>query len=105
MMAKIAEDLADSVIVTSDNPRTESPESIIEDVITGFSRPEYAMSIVDRREAIQTAALNSRPGDLIVIAGKGHETYQTIGETSHPFDDRVVARSVFQAEEDQLEFN
>ncbi len=105
MMAGIAEDLADRVIVTSDNPRTESPESIIDDITMGFSRPEYAMAVVDRREAIQTAAAESQPGDLIVIAGKGHETYQTIGETTHPFDDRVVARSVFRALENRLEFN
>jgi len=104
LMAKIVEDLADRIIVTSDNPRTESPESIIEDIKTGFSRPEYAMSIVDRHEAIQTAAAESQPGDLIVIAGKGHETYQTIGKTDYPFDDRSIARSVFQAEEDRSEF-
>jgi UDP-N-acetylmuramoyl-L-alanyl-D-glutamate--2,6-diaminopimelate ligase len=89
---------ADVVVVTSDNPRTESPEAIIDDVLDGVA-PGYRDRLVveaDRRAAIGLALGEARRGDVVVIAGKGHETTQTIGATAHPFDDRVVARELLE---------
>ncbi len=94
-MGRIAEQLADHVIVTSDNPRTEAPVSILRDIREGVERPESMRWIVDREEAIQAAADEAAPGDVVVIAGKGHETTQTIGTDTRPFDDREVARRYF----------
>ena len=94
-MGRIAERLADRVIVTSDNPRTEAPVAILRDIRDGVERPESMRWIVDREEAIQAAADETMPGDVVVIAGKGHETTQTIGTDTRPFDDREVARRYF----------
>ncbi len=94
-MGRIAERLADRVIVTSDNPRTEAPVAILRDICDGVERPESMRWIVDREEAIQAAADETMPGDVVVIAGKGHETTQTIGTDTRPFDDREVARRYF----------
>ncbi|PEN13259.1 UDP-N-acetylmuramoyl-L-alanyl-D-glutamate--2,6-diaminopimelate ligase [Longibacter salinarum] len=96
VMGSLAETLADRVIVTSDNPRTEEPEAILNDIRRGMSRPAEAEWIVDRDEAIQFAAENAAPGDVVLIAGKGHETYQVIGTSRRAFDDREKARSYFQ---------
>lgn len=94
-MGAIAEQYADYVIVTSDNPRTEDPQAILDDIRRGMARPDEARWIVDRRAAIREAAAHARPGDVVLIAGKGHETYQIIGtETTH-FDDREEARRAF----------
>jgi UDP-N-acetylmuramyl-tripeptide synthetase len=98
---------ADLAIVTSDNPRTEDPTSIIEMILEGVrdagtpmlqrselaSAPRGAWVEPDRREAIFAAVAAARPGDVVLIAGKGHEDYQIIGRTKHPFDDREVARA------------
>lgn len=92
-MARVACRLADRTFVTSDNPRTEVPESIVAEVMTGVpseSAPRVR-AVVDRAEAIRAAIHESRPGDLVVIAGKGHENYQIIGTTKRPFDDRQEA--------------
>lgn len=94
-MGRIAETYADCVIVTSDNPRTEDPESIIGDIRLGFLRPDRALWITDRAQAIERAADESRPGDVILVAGKGHETYQIVGTERLPFDDREIVRSAF----------
>ncbi len=94
-MGRIAEQRADRAIVTSDNPRTESPVSILDDIRDGVRRPEAMRWIVDREEAIQAAADAAAPGDVVVIAGKGHETTQTIGTDTCPFDDRKIAREYF----------
>lgn len=83
---------ADVVIVTSDNPRSEDPQAIIDDVVAGITGPNVA--IVDRREAIAHALTEARPGDVVVIAGKGHEHGQTIAGVTHPFDDAQVAREL-----------
>jgi len=104
-MGQIAENLADRVIVTSDNPRTEDPQAILDDVAKGFIHPEKARFIVDRREAIDYAASGSGPADLIVVAGKGHETVQVIGITSIPFDDREEVNRAFEIELNHLELN
>ena len=94
-MGRIAERLADRAIVTSDNPRTEAPVAILNDIRDGVQRPDAMRWIVDREEAIQAAADEVAPGDVVVIAGKGHETTQTIGTDTRPFDDREMARRYF----------
>lgn len=88
-MGRIAESLADVTIVTSDNPRTEDPERILDDIEAGMSRRDHRR-IADRREAIAEALRVAQPHDVIVLAGKGHETYQIRGTTSYPFDERVI---------------
>jgi len=97
LMGTIAESLADRVIVTNDNPRTESPQAILNDIRRGMSRPTEAHWIPDREAAIEAAARNARAHDLVLIAGKGHETYQIIGDERRAFDDRAVARRHFLA--------
>jgi UDP-N-acetylmuramoyl-L-alanyl-D-glutamate--2,6-diaminopimelate ligase len=92
-MGEVAARGSDFVVVTSDNPRTEDPMAIIGEIEKGLKGARYAV-IPDRREAIRAALTEAKPNDTIVIAGKGHETYQTIGTTSFPFDDRVVAREL-----------
>ncbi|MFC4617253.1 UDP-N-acetylmuramoyl-L-alanyl-D-glutamate--2,6-diaminopimelate ligase [Camelliibacillus cellulosilyticus] len=92
IMAKAAVDLSDVAIFTSDNPRTEDPDSIIEDMKAGVSDGSYE-AITDRRQAIERAIGMACPNDVVLIAGKGHETYQIIGEKVIDFDDREVARN------------
>jgi UDP-N-acetylmuramoyl-L-alanyl-D-glutamate--2,6-diaminopimelate ligase len=91
LMAKAVEDGSDIAILTSDNPRTEDPKQIFEDTRKGFIKQSHVV-IADRKEAIRTAIKNAQTGDLIVIAGKGHEPYQEINGVRHDFDDRKVAR-------------
>jgi UDP-N-acetylmuramoyl-L-alanyl-D-glutamate--2,6-diaminopimelate ligase len=94
-MASIAAELADLVIVTSDNPRTEDPLKIIGDILKGMPHGATYEVMPDRAQAIQRAVSISDEGDVIVIAGKGHEDYQIIGETKTRFDDREVVRKAF----------
>lgn len=89
-MGKIAADLADVVVVTSDNPRTEDPQRIIQDIVAGMPTPPVVLP--DRREAIHWAIERAQPGDGVMIAGKGHEDYQILGTTKIHFDDREQAR-------------
>jgi UDP-N-acetylmuramoyl-L-alanyl-D-glutamate--2,6-diaminopimelate ligase len=89
-MGKIAADLADVVVVTSDNPRTEDPEKILQDIVAGI--PGNPTVIGDRSQAIQLAIAQAKPGDGILIAGKGHEDYQILGTEKIHFDDREQAR-------------
>jgi UDP-N-acetylmuramoyl-L-alanyl-D-glutamate--2,6-diaminopimelate ligase len=91
-MARIAAELADLVIVTSDNPRTEDPLKIIRDITAGLPAGAAYEVVPDRAEAIRRAVAASGPGDVIVVAGKGHEDYQIVGETRVHFDDREVLR-------------
>ncbi len=91
LMGKAASE-ADLAVVTSDNPRTESPEAIIEDILTGFPPEQEPHVEVDREQAIAWALNSAQPGDAIVIAGKGHETTQQIGTEKIAFDDRAIAR-------------
>jgi UDP-N-acetylmuramoyl-L-alanyl-D-glutamate--2,6-diaminopimelate ligase len=94
LMGEIAASLADVVIVTSDNPRSEDPEAIMSSIIAGIPdhmRHRLLSTDVDRRRAIQRAVSIARSGDVVLIAGKGHEVNQTIGTESYPFDDRMVA--------------
>ncbi len=93
-MAAVVGKLADVAYVTSDNPRTEEPHTIIDEILHGFS-PSHACRIVvdvDRKRAIEAALVDSEAGDTVLIAGKGHETYQLLGERVLPFDDLEVAR-------------
>lgn len=94
LMGAAAAANADIVIITSDNPRHEDPQAIIDAAAGGVDgRYRAALQIeADRRRAIGLAVAQARPGDVVVIAGKGHETTQTIGDTAYPFDDRTVAR-------------
>ncbi len=91
-MGEIAHRLADQVIVTSDNPRSEDPQKIIADILAGIGRLSEVQVEADRNEAIKSAVLKAKTDDVIVIAGKGHETYQILGSTTIDFDDRVHAR-------------
>jgi UDP-N-acetylmuramoyl-L-alanyl-D-glutamate--2,6-diaminopimelate ligase len=90
IMAQVACDWSDKVILTSDNPRSEEPEAIIRDMEAGVSpvNKRKALSITDRKEAIRTACHLARPGDIILLAGKGHEKYQEIKGIRYPFDDK-----------------
>jgi UDP-N-acetylmuramoyl-L-alanyl-D-glutamate--2,6-diaminopimelate ligase len=94
VMGRIAATLADRVWLTSDNPRSEDPAAIVEEIAAGVAPPPPAgcARCPDRRQAIHDAVEWARRGDTIVIAGKGHETYQIIGSRTLPFDDRLVAR-------------
>jgi UDP-N-acetylmuramoyl-L-alanyl-D-glutamate--2,6-diaminopimelate ligase len=91
-MGAIAAELADWAIVTSDNPRTEDPARILEDILTGIPDSVKPLVMVDRSEAIRTAILQAQPGDGVLIAGKGHEDYQILGTEKVHFDDREQAR-------------
>lgn len=98
LMGRAATSSADLTIVTSDNPRSEDPEAIIEDITAGARQGGGEFLVEpDRRAAISEALRTARPGDVVVIAGKGHETYQEIGDRRVPFDDRVVARQALEA--------
>ncbi len=92
-MAKVTEELADFVIVTSDNPRTEKPQDIINEIVTGFENPSSPKITVeqDRKKAIALAIEKAAKGDIVLIAGKGHENYQIIGTQRFDFDDKKVA--------------
>ena len=92
-MGAIAESGADHVIITSDNPRTEDPERILDDIEAGMRGVNHER-IEDRRAAIARALAIASPDDLVLLAGKGHETYQIRGTTSYPFDERVVVREL-----------
>ena len=96
MMAKEAVRLSDQVILTSDNPRFEEPEAIIEDMVAGLSTAdkETALCITDRKQAIKTAIALAQKGDVILVAGKGHEDYQEIKGVKNHFDDREIVRQL-----------
>lgn len=94
-MAAIALRYATTAIFTSDNPRTESAEAILDDMVAGVGDKSNYLRITDRREAIRTATMIAHAGDIIVVAGKGHEDYQIIGTTKHHFDDREEVRAAF----------
>lgn len=95
-MGAIASELADLCVVTSDNPRYEPPEAIIDEILQGIRRQDGVLVEPDRRRAIALAIENAQPGDMVVIAGKGHETVQIVGDQRIPFDDRQVAREILE---------
>ena len=96
-MAKVAEEYSDRIIVTSDNSRTEKTEDIIDEIKSGFSPKGLAISIsiADRKEAIRAAIMTASPGATVLLAGKGHETYQIIGTQKRHFDEREIVSEVF----------
>jgi UDP-N-acetylmuramoyl-L-alanyl-D-glutamate--2,6-diaminopimelate ligase len=98
LMGGIAERLADLAIVTSDNPRTEDPERILDDIEAGMTRRDHER-IVDRREAIQRALDVAKNGDVVLLAGKGHETYQVRGTTRYPFDEAEIVKDLLSGSE------
>ena len=91
-MGAVAERLADRVIVTDDNPRTEEPGRIVRDILAGLRQPDAVTVIRDRRAAIERALADAGAGDIVLIAGKGHEDYQIVGTERLPFSDRAVVR-------------
>lgn len=98
LMAAVAEKLADRIIVTDDNPRTESPKKIVSDIVAGFNSRAKSSVIHNRRKAIETVLSEAKPGDMVLIAGKGHEDYQLVGNERLDFDDRQVVRSILDGE-------
>jgi UDP-N-acetylmuramoyl-L-alanyl-D-glutamate--2,6-diaminopimelate ligase len=95
-MGAVAGRLSDLVVITSDNPRTEDPARIIDDIRRGMTPDtqkggQRVLTIADRGEAVRKAIALARPGDVVLLAGKGHEKYQVIGERSVPFDDVAEA--------------
>ena len=97
LMGRIASVLADRAVVTSDNPRREDPQAIVDDILAGIGDAPGVRVEIDRRAAIRSAIAGAAPGDLVVIAGKGHETFQIVGETAQHFDDRDEARGALAA--------
>ena len=99
LMAQEAVRQSDRVIITSDNPRFEEPQDIINDMLAGLDQKQMkkVVSIVDRKEAIRAACMMAQKGDVILIAGKGHEDYQEVKGVKHHFDDREVVREIFQS--------
>ncbi len=95
VMARIAASGGGLAILTSDNPRKEDPEAILNDMTAGLDPTHKYLRITDRREAIRTAATMAAPGDIILVAGKGHENYQIIGEVKHHFDDKEIITEFF----------
>ena len=99
LMAQEAVRQSDRVIITSDNPRFEEPQAIINDMLAGLNDQQLrkVISIVDRKEAIRTACMMAKRGDVVLVAGKGHEDYQEIKGVKHHFDDKEVLRDIFKA--------
>ena len=100
-MGEVSGKLADLTIITSDNPRYEEPAAIMADIETGILKTTGSyIKIEDRKEAIRYAILRGQPGDIIVLAGKGHEDYQEIKGVKYPMDERVLIQEIM--EEEQL---
>ena len=96
-MAAIAEKLSERVIVTDDNPRTEDGDALVADIVAGFAKPDAAIVLRDRRAAITRAINEASAADIVLVAGKGHETYQEVAGVKHDFDDMAVARELLEA--------
>jgi UDP-N-acetylmuramoyl-L-alanyl-D-glutamate--2,6-diaminopimelate ligase len=94
-MGEVSGRMADFTIITSDNPRFEEPEDIIADIVTGIKRTDGKyITIINRKEAIAYAIDHGQPGDIIVLAGKGHEDYQEIRGVKYPMDERVLIKEI-----------
>jgi len=96
IMAAVAESLSDLVVITTDNPRSEKPQNIFEDMLAGMKTPANAMIIADRGAAIRQAILDSRTGDIVLVAGKGHESFQESSGQRVPFSDEAAVRGVLE---------
>ena len=98
-MGEVSGRLADLTVITSDNPRNEDPLAIIADIKTGIDKTDGKyIEIPDRKEAIRYCIKNGKPGDIIVLAGKGHEDYQEICGVKHPMDERVLVAEILEEE-------
>jgi UDP-N-acetylmuramoyl-L-alanyl-D-glutamate--2,6-diaminopimelate ligase len=97
LMGEIAARLADRTYVTTDNSRSEEPAAIAGEIVAGIPAGADVVTVLDRRDAIRSALADARAGDVVVIAGKGHETTQTAAGRTTPFDDRLVARAELEA--------
>jgi UDP-N-acetylmuramoyl-L-alanyl-D-glutamate--2,6-diaminopimelate ligase len=98
-MGEVSGRLADFTIITSDNPRFEDPQAIIDDIVTGIRKTGGAFTTIpDRKEAIRYAIRNGQEGDVIILAGKGHEDYQEICGKKYPMDERVLIREILDEE-------
>jgi UDP-N-acetylmuramoyl-L-alanyl-D-glutamate--2,6-diaminopimelate ligase len=101
-MGEVSGKMADLTIITSDNPRYEKPEDIIQDILTGISKTDGKyVTIPDRREAIAWAIHHAEDGDVIVLAGKGHEDYQEIEGKKYPMDERVIISDILKQDAQQ----
>ena len=98
IMASIASELSDKVVLTSDNPRNEDPDTIIQEMEVGVAAGNYkkVLAITDRKQAIKTACQLAQPNDIILIAGKGHETYQEVNGVRHDFDDMKIVKEILE---------
>jgi UDP-N-acetylmuramoyl-L-alanyl-D-glutamate--2,6-diaminopimelate ligase len=96
-MGRVASELVDYAIITSDNPRTEDPGTILDQVRAGFDADDACSLVEDRREAIAHGLAMAESGDIVLIAGKGHENFQDFGTRVVPFDDRAVARELLES--------
>jgi UDP-N-acetylmuramoyl-L-alanyl-D-glutamate--2,6-diaminopimelate ligase len=98
IMASIASELSDKVILTSDNPRNEDPDTILREMEVGVAaeNDKKVLAITDRKQAIKTACQLAQPNDIILIAGKGHETYQEINGVRHDFDDMKIVQEILE---------
>ncbi|EKD42565.1 MAG: hypothetical protein ACD_73C00103G0001 [uncultured bacterium] len=94
LMAKEAARYSDICVITSDNPRTEEPQKIIDDILGGMSKDQSCVVESDRKNAIKMAYDMAESGDVVLVAGKGHEDYQIIGTTKHPFSDQDELRKL-----------
>ncbi len=96
MMAAVAEELADRVILTNDNPRSEPPQAIFDDMLAGMKSPGLATVVADRGAAIREAVFDSREGDIVLVAGKGHEAFQETNGQRVPFSDEAAVRAALE---------
>ena len=103
IMGEIAEALADKVIVADDNPRNEDGDEIVQHILSGMDRPDLAIVQRDREKAIAYAIAHAEPGDVVLVAGKGHETYQDVGGNRLIFSDANQVRLALQAREKSSE--
>ena len=94
-MAGVAAAMADGIVITDDNPRSESAAGIVADIIAGFPQGIRATVIHDRGDAIRHALAGAREGDVVLVAGKGHENYQIVGAERRPFSDRETIHSAY----------
>ena len=95
-MARVAESLADRIVLTSDNPRDEEPSSIIGDMLAGLEQPDHAVVIEDRAAAIRRAISESGSGDIVLVAGKGHEDWQELKGQKIPFSDEAAVNAALE---------
>jgi len=95
-MGKVAAELADQVVVTDDNPRTEQPEHIVQDILAGIPKRDHVQVIMGREQAVLATLAQAGPDDVVLLAGKGHEDYQVIGQQRHPYNEREVVAAYMQ---------